>query len=242
MLQKSRAIVLQVTEYSEASIIVHAYTDANGLQSFLVNSVRKQRPRFAPNLFQPLTLLDIVAYFKKPGGLHRVSEVIASPSYKSIPYDIVKTTVAMFLGEVLYRSIREEESNPELFRFAESSFLLFDLLEEQPVNFHLVFMIRLTRFLGFYPSGRYGSTGNWFDLKEGQFISSTPMQHPYFLDKETSQMFDRLLDITLEESGNIQMEGRMRRKLLEALVLYYELHHTQGTQIRSHHVLADVLG
>src|SRR6187431_2476400 len=94
MLQKTRAIVLQVTEYSEASIIVHAYTATHGLQSFLVNSVRKPKARFAANLFQPLSLVELVAYVKKPGGLHRVSEAAASPAYQTIPYDTVKTTVA----------------------------------------------------------------------------------------------------------------------------------------------------
>lgn len=241
MLKKTRAIVLQVTDYSEASIIIHAYTESLGLQSFLINGVRKQKARFAANLFQPLSLIELIAYIKKPGGLHRVSEVNASPAFQAIPYDTIKTTVAIFLGEVLYRSIREEEANPDLFRFAESAILLYDLHPEIVSGFHLIFMIQLSRYLGFYPGGRYQAATPYFDLQEGQFIESLPMRHPYFLKPDTARDFDRLLDISLEDSGELGLHGNARRQLLETLVLYYELHHTQGMHIRSHLILAEVM-
>lgn len=241
MLQKTRAIVLQVTDYSEASIIVRAYTESHGMQSFLVNSVRKPKARFAANLFQPLSLLEIVAYVKKPGSLHRVAEVNASPAFHTIPYDTVKTTVAMFIAEVLYRSVREEETNPELFQFADYAIRLFDLHPEVVSGFHLCFMIQLTRYLGFYPSGRYSNGMQWFDLQEGQFTSEPPRQHPYFLNPPSAEILDKLLGLNLEDSGNTGLSAAARRKILEALVLYYELHHTQGSHIRSHQILAEVL-
>lgn len=241
MLEKTRAIVLQTTAYSEASLIVHAYTEARGIQSFLVNSVRKPKARFAANLFQPLSILEIIAYFKKPGGLHRVSEVAAAPAFQNIPYDTVKTTVALFLGEVLYRSIREEEANPELFHFAETAILYYDLHPETSLDFHLVFMVQLTRYLGIFPGGRFSAAAPFFDLQEGKFTESVPRLHPYFLKPELARQLDALLDSRLDGQGLPELNGILRRQLLEALVLYYELHHTQGKHIRSHHVLAEVL-
>ncbi len=240
MIEKTRGIVLYVTEYAEASIIVKAYTESKGMQSFLVNGVRKQKARYAHNLFQPLSILEIVAYFKKPGGLHRVSEVNASPPLQSIPYDTIKTTIAIFLGELLYRSIREEETNPELFHYIDHAVQMLDIHPNTVSRFHLSFMLSLTRYLGFYPSGRYSTVTPYFDLQEGIFQETKPM-HPFYLSIILSEKFDTLLSISLEDSEEIRFSGSERKQLLDALVGYYELHHTQGMRIKSHEILAEIL-
>jgi DNA repair protein RecO (recombination protein O) len=241
MLHKTRAVVLDVTPYAEASIIVKAYTETHGLQSFLVNGVRKQKARFANNLFQPLTLIEVIAYFKKAGGLHRVSEVAASPPLVHIPYDTIKTTMALFLAEVLYRSVKEEEANPDLFGFIDHAIQILDLHAETTSRFHLCFCLQLSRYLGFYPSGRYSTFSPWFDLKEGVFRESRPM-HPYYLEQGPSQRFDELLQLSLENIHEIKMSADERRKLLQGIITYFELHHTQGFSIRSHEVLMELMG
>ena len=241
MLHKTRAVVLDVTPYAEASIIVKAYTETHGLQSFLVNGVRKQKARFANNLFQPLTLIEVIAYFKKAGGLHRVSEVAASPPLVHIPYDTIKTTMALFLAEVLYRSVKEEEANPDLFGFIDHAIQILDLHAETTSRFHLCFCLQLSRYLGFYPSGRYSALSPWFDLKEGVFRESRPM-HPYYLEQGPSQRFDELLQLSLENIHEIKMSADERRKLLQGIITYFELHHTHGFSIRSHEVLMELMG
>ena len=240
MIEKTRGIVLHVTEYAEASIIAKVYTESKGLQSFLINGVRKPKARFAHNLFQPLSLIEIVAYFKKPGGLHRVSAADASPTFKNIPYDTIKTAMAIFLGELLYRSIKEEETNPELFHFIDHAVQMLDVHHETVSSFHLSFMLSLSRYLGFYPSGRYDKVTPYFDLQEGIFQETKPM-HPYYLSILLSEKFDTLLTVSLEDSASIRLSGTERRKLLEALVGYYELHHTQGIRIKSHDILSEIL-
>ncbi|MBK9318250.1 MAG: DNA repair protein RecO [Bacteroidetes bacterium] len=241
MLLKTRAVVLDITPYAEASIIVKAYTESHGLQSFLVNGVRKQKARYANNLFQPLTIIEVVAYFKKQGGLHRVSEVSASPPLVHIPYDTVKTTVALFRAEILYRSIKEEEPNSGLFGFVDHAVQILDLHPETTTCFHLVFCLQLSRYLGFYPGGHYSSQSQYFDLKEGVFRESRPM-HPYFIEHSLTKLFHELLTLSLEDMHDIKMNGGERKKLLQAIITYFELHHTQGFSIRSHEVLAELMG
>jgi DNA repair protein RecO (recombination protein O) len=240
MLVKTGAVVLDVMPYAEASIIVKAYTEIHGLQSFLVNGVRKQKARFANNLFQPLTLIEVVAYFKKQGGLHRVAEVSAAPPLVHIPYDTVKTTMALFLAEVLYRSVREEEANPELYNFIHHAVQMLDLHPETTSRFHLCFCLHLSRYLGFYPGGSYSGLSPYFDMKEGVFRESRPM-HPYFLDYGLSERFHELLQLSLEDIHEIKMSADERKKLLQAIITYFELHHTQGFSIRSHEVLAELM-
>jgi DNA repair protein RecO (recombination protein O) len=240
MLIKTRAVVLDVTPYSEASIILKAYTAEHGLQSFLVNGVRKQKARFAANLFQPLTLLEIVAYHRKSGGLHRVAEVNLSPPLVHIPYDTVKTTIALFLAELIYRSVREEERNPELFGFIDHSVQMLDLHPHTASRFHLVFALQLTRYLGFFPGGSYGAHAPFFDLREGLFCEMRP-PHPYVLDPEAAARLYALLQVDLDGVDGIALSAAERKSLLDAIILYYELHHTQGFSIRSHGVLSELM-
>lgn len=240
MLLKTRAVVLDVSPYAEASVIVKAYTETHGLQSFLVNGVRKQKARFASNLFQPLTLIELVAYFKKQGALHRVAEVNASPPLVHIPYDTVKTTMALFLAEVLYRSVREEESNPELFGFIDHAVQILDLHRETTSHFHLLFCLQLTRYLGFYPGGRYTDVTPFFDLKEGVFRESLPM-HPHFTNPRLSLRLQHLIGMNLEDAYDPDLTAAERKQMLQAIIVYYELHHTSGFSIRSHEVLAELM-
>jgi DNA repair protein RecO (recombination protein O) len=239
--QKLQAIVLDITPYAEASVIVKAYTDQLGLQSFLVNGVRKQKPRFAPNLFQPLTLLEVVAYIRKAGGLHRVAEVNAVPPLVHIPYDTIKTSMALFMAEILYRSVREEEANPELFGFVDHAVQMLDLQHETAPSFHLAFLCALSRYLGFYPGGRYDALHPFFDLKEGLFVMRQPA-HPWFIGPELSAQLQQLLHLTLEDIHLCTLSTASRRNLLRSLITYYELHHTQGFSIRSHEVLGELMG
>jgi DNA repair protein RecO (recombination protein O) len=240
MLQKTRAVVLNTIEYAEASLIVKAYTEQFGLQSFLVNGVRKNKSKHTPAIFQPLSLIEIVAFYKKPGGLHRASEVNAAPAFKNIPYDIIKTTMAFFLSEVIYKSIKEEEINPELFSFIDNSIQILDILDESVSRFHYCFLIQLTRYLGFYPHGKYSNQSPWFDLQEGVFQETRP-NHPYFLEPALSKLFSELTALSLDEIKDFSITATDRKKILEGLITYYELHHTHGGKIKSHEVLMEIL-
>lgn len=162
------------------------------------------------------------------------------PPLVHIPYDTVKTTMAMFIAEVVYRSVREEESNTELFGFIDHAVQILDVQHDTPTDFHLIFCLQLTRYLGFYPGGRSGNCSVFFDLKEGVFCHDLP-QHPYYLDPHASARFQELLDSSMEKGALTPITSMERRSLLQAIITYYELHHTQGFGIRSHQVLAELM-
>ena len=102
MLQKTRGIVLHTLNYSEASVIAHIYTEDFGMQSFLLNGVRKSKAKFNANLLQSLSCVEVVAYHKPGKSLHRVNELSAAPAFHSIPYDTVKTTIALTLRPISF--------------------------------------------------------------------------------------------------------------------------------------------
>jgi DNA repair protein RecO (recombination protein O) len=240
MVQKTRGIVLHVISYSEASVIAHIYTENFGMQSFLLNGVRKSKARFNANLLQPLTCVEVVAYIKPLSSLHRVSELAAAPSFDSIPYDTFKTTIALFLAEVMYRSIREEEKNSALFDFIHNSILYLDQQQEHFHLFHLIFMIKLSRFLGFYPQNHAEISAPVFDMREGVFTNQLPA-HADVLDAATGKNLSRLLDVSLNSLPEFTLNAEERKNLLRSLVYYYELHQTQGFHLQSISVLEEVM-
>jgi DNA repair protein RecO (recombination protein O) len=157
MLHKTRGIVFHVTEYSESSVVAKIYTELFGLQSYLINSARKKSPKIKPASLQPLSLIDLMVYHKERSGLQRLAEARTQPALKSIPFDIRKSSIVLFINEVLLKSVKEEESNRALFDFIFSSVELLDLQDEVQSDFHLVFLLQLTKYLGFYPQDNFSA-------------------------------------------------------------------------------------
>jgi DNA repair protein RecO (recombination protein O) len=240
MLRKTRGIVLHVTDYAETSLVAKIYTEDFGMQSYLINGVRKQKAKFKSNLFQPLSLIDLIAYHKAGHGLKRISEINCQPQFASIPYDIVKGSVAMFMNELIYRSIREEEKNQTLFDFLHNSIQILDLRTLDCSTFHLYFMIQLTRYLGFFPNGNYYEDESVFNLEEGNFQLGIP-PHPNFLNNQLTKHFYHLMHCSFENYHLAEINHAQKKELLSALVTYFELHHTHGSTLKSHHVLHEVM-
>ena len=154
MLYKVRGVVLHHIRYRESSAIVHIYTDQFGRQTFMAHSIRGKKAKFRSNLLQPLTLLELEMYHKEKREIQQLKEIHNYIPYTSIPVDPYKSSQAMFLSEILYKVLREEEPNPDLYDFLEHGLQFLDVADQHTVNFHLLFLVQLTRYLGFYPGAR----------------------------------------------------------------------------------------
>lgn len=240
MLHKTRGIVLKTTLYSESSVVVQIFTEQFGIQSYMINGVKKPKAKIRMNMLQPLHLLEMVVYHKPNAGIQRVAELRPAPVFRSIPYDIIKSTIVQFLNEVLYKSIRQQTTDGYLFDFIFSALCWFDETEEMNVNFHLAFLLKLSRFLGFAPSTETQGGRRYFDLQEGAFRSSIPV-HAYFLDEQDASLFIALFTLSFEKIKELNMENSTRRSILDKILVYYTLHTASFGDIRSHQVLEDVL-
>ncbi|TDQ07708.1 DNA repair protein RecO [Pedobacter metabolipauper] len=240
MLHKTRGIVLKTTLYSESSVVVQMFTEKFGIQSYMINGVKKPRAKIRMNMLQPLHLVDMIVYHKTNSSIQRVSELRPSPIFSSIPYNIIKSTIVMFLNEVLYKSIRQQMADENLFDFIFNAICWFDANAELNVNFHLAFLLKLSRFLGFAPSTQTKSDQSFFDLQEGEFRSAPPI-HPYFLDKSDAAVFISLFTLPFEKINEIKLDNKSRRMILDKILVYYTLHTASFGDIRSHQVLEDVL-
>ncbi|RZJ17908.1 MAG: DNA repair protein RecO [Acinetobacter sp.] len=240
MLHKTRGIVLKTTLYSESSVVVQVFTEKFGIQSYLINGVKKPKAKISMNVLQSLHLLDMVVYHKMNTQIQRVAEARPSPVFRSIPYHLIKNTIVQFLNEVLYKSIRQQNVDENLFNFIYNAISWFDETDEPSVNFHLAFLLKLSRFLGFAPHSQTRNDQKYFDLQEGDFTSVMPI-HPYFIDKVDADWFLLLFNTPFEKIFEIKLDNASRRFLLDKILVYYTLHTASFGQIKSHQVLEDVL-
>ena len=240
MLYKTRGIVLHSVKYSETSLIVKIYTETFGLQSYLLKGARSSKSKIRPVLFQPLTLLDLVVYHKEKSTLHSIKEVRLAAHSHSISSDIRKSSIVLFLAELIYKSIREEEPNEALFEFMWHSLLLLDTVEEPFSSFHLLFAIKLCRYLGFQPRPDWSDLNRFFNLREGSF-QSVFNSSDECLDETQSSWFFRLMKADLEQLSLLNIPANIRNTLLEKILLYYQCHLPGKITFRSHEILHTVL-
>lgn len=239
MLQKTRGIVFKTTHYSESSVIVQVFTEKLGLQSYLINGVKKPKAKISLNMLQPLHLLDMVVYHKANSNIQRVAELRQMPVFQNIPYNIVKSSLTIFLNEVIYKSIKQESKDELLFDFLFHAIELLDRMEKGLANFHLYFLMRLTRFLGFFPETNGYSDSSYFDLKNAEFTQMLP-PHSFVVNPPQSKLWYVLMKSNFEELEHLQMLPADRKMLLESLLDYYRLHVDHFGEIKSQAVLAEI--
>jgi len=240
MLHKTRGIVFKVTDYAESSVVVQIFTEKFGLQSYLINGVKKSKAKIRLNMIQPLHLLDLVVYHKPNGNIQRISELRNSPTFQTIPYNVIKSSIALFLNEVLYKSVKVHFDDAALFEFIFNSIEVLDSLDEGLANFHLLFLLQLSRYIGFYPDRSAKTELNYFDLINGHFTDTLP-DHALILHNSQLQLFRTLLQHKYDNLGEFKITTEERRELLQNILKYYELHVENFSNIQSHLILEEVL-
>ncbi len=236
MIRKTRGIVLHTTRYGESSLVVHCYTEQFGRQAYMIKGVRKSRKQNRSNLFQPLFILDFEVYHKNTRQIQLIKEVNRAMPLNSMPFHITKSTQAIFMAEVLYRVIKEEEPNPMLAHFLVHTIQYLDALEEPSPDFHILFMFQLSRHLGFYPQDNYEVGNKFFNLVSGLY-QSFMVDPDIQLDEAESETWHQYLGIDIQSVRDFEFSGLQRKVILDNLVRYYKLHIEGMGDIRSLEVL-----
>lgn len=233
----TRAIVLSCLKYGDTSLIVKAFTASDGLKTYLLKGVLAARKgKLKTAYFQPLMQLELVAWHRNKGTLEHISEARIGFPYSSIHTDISKNALTMFLAEMLGNCIHEEERNTSLFNFLEASLQWLDS-HDKIANFHLCFMLELTKYLGFYPDTQ-NRDATYFDLVEGAFTSQ-PSAHPTLTGKKLND-FRSFLGINFDAIHTIKLGKKDRLELLQNLIVYFELHLHGFREPRSLAILNEV--
>lgn len=221
MLYKTQGIVFRLTNYGETSIIVNIFTSAFGLQSYIVNSVRGKSKKTNLALYQPLTLLDLVVYHRENASIMRIKDVKCVHPFQTIYNDFRKSTIALFLNEVVNRTIKEQTHAQELCDFLIQSFTSLDLQQSNVENFHLIFLMRLSQHLGFRPSESNEISGGWMT------------------DEPEEKILSKLL--TAKYTDEIQMSNAQRKNILDLLLRFYAVHSENFGELKSLGVLREII-
>ena len=239
MIEKFEGIVLRTLKYSDGLMIADIYTAQRGRMSFLVPVSHSKRSKVRSVLFQPLSMLSFTATVKAGRNLSRISEVSPYSMYTTIPNDVIKSSIALYLAELLTFALRESGKDDSLFIFLDRSFTLFDNLEQGYADFHLVFMVQLLRFLGLYPNLEGAAAGCYFDLAQGCVTREHPL-HPHFLLPNDTACFLELLRTSYETMHQLVLNRKLRGDYLTTLSSYYQLHIPEFPELKSAAVLREL--
>lgn len=217
----TKAIVLSSLKYGDTSLIVKCYTEQEGVKSYLIRGVLKAKKKgLKAAHFQPLTQLKIVANHNSKNTLNSIKEVQVVHPYKSIHTNIVKQSVVLFLSEVLSNSIQEEEQNKALYQYLETAFIWLDM-HDKVSNFHLLFLLNLTGFFGFYPdTSEKNNIG--FNLLEGNF--SNHIHDKNVISKNEFYQLKKLLGINFDGIETVSFSKEERQLVLQVIIKYFKLH------------------
>ncbi|MEN8928033.1 MAG: DNA repair protein RecO [Flavobacteriales bacterium] len=230
MFDKTKAIILKKTALQGNGVIVKMYTQEFGVKSYFGRVSKKAR-----NLYLPLSIINITAYNNPKKNIQNIKDYELVVPFRSIYQDIFKSNILLFINEILNQVIQEEQQNLAKFQFLENSLMKLEN-EELSMDFHLIFLIQLTQFLGFEPS--MDSDDLYFDLEEGELTNILPV-HSNFLDKIETLDFKSLYNTAFGLQSLTGFDNKTRKRMLQVVVSYYK-YHTDMRDLKSLQVLETV--
>lgn len=239
MLVSGEGVILHSIKYGDNSIIATIYTKEWGRQAYMINVSRSRKSKNRSGILQPLFFVKLVAYQKDTREVQRIKEIKNQPVYQSIPFDVVKSSQILFLAELLYKILREQESSPDMFSFIQNSLMYYDLTENPAANFHLWFLFRLTEFAGIMPDTSKSGFEGWFDMRKGAIVPFEP-SHPFFMNKEITGVLLKLASVKIGDIAQLRIPATLRNSLTTKLVEYYQLHFEHLGEIKSLKVLHEL--
>jgi DNA repair protein RecO (recombination protein O) len=240
-MHKTKAIVIKTVKYGETSLIVTCLTELFGLQTYIVNSVRKAKNSKA-SYFLPGAILEAEVYHSPNKNIQRIKEYKLAHVYQNLFSQVVKNCVALFTVELIHHCVKQPEENPDLFYFCEDALMALDNLDAiSTANFPLYFLVHFSYFFGFRLEDGATAQNNYLDLQEGQFVPEQPT-HQYFVAPPQSQFIADILKAQLpQELAELQLNKTLRRQLVQQLEDFYRLHLPDFGTLKTIAVLQGVL-
>ena len=239
MVEKTRAIVLHQLKYTDTSIVVQVYSEKFGRLPILIKGMRNKKAGKHNVHFQPLSVLDLVIYYKESRGMQILKEFSVAYAPTDIQNNIKKSCIALFLSEVLTSILKEESPHKELFDYLNDSIIYFDACPDNFLNFHIAFLTGLSAFLGFEPGKKEFAESVFFDMMNGSFVRMPP-EHGNYASEDVSDILAKFFVTSWNSADKISMTGSKRNEVLETLLTYFSLHLPGLKKINSLEILKEV--
>lgn len=241
MLQRTKGIVLHTFKIKDNQLVAVVFSQQWGRVSYVVSIPKSHKSGIKHSLLQPLAEVEVEADMKPKASLFRAKNISSSQPFVSLPYHPVKSVIALFLQEFLYRAIREEgEPNEALYSYVIHAVHWLDMAEKDFANFHLVFLMRIARFLGLHPNIENYQPGCYFDLLNASYVSQKPMAHAYYVAPEDTRHLVNLMRLNFVNMHLFKMNRQDRNRLLSLINDYYRLHLPDFPELNSLQVLKEI--
>lgn len=240
MLVKTQGIVLKNTRYSDSSVISKIYTRQLGIQTYMINGVYSPKAAIKPSLLQPLSLLEMVVYNNPVKNIQRIKEAKSQPPLQHLHFDVVKSAIGMYMAELIYRTVKEEEPNENLYDFLENIILRIDNSEESLALWPLYFTLHFTQWLGFFPNNNWSLDNIYFSIEEGSFMPIMQSQ-ALFIEPPYSGYLSRILSTKIDALSDEEIPKASRLHLLDRMMDYYKVHLSDFSTLKSLSVLSSLM-
>ncbi|MCF6366338.1 MAG: DNA repair protein RecO [Bacteroidales bacterium] len=239
MIVSTKGIILHRLKFSDSKIIAKIYTEKFGLQSYLIFGSDSKKGKQVKSLLQPFFLVDIQVYHNEKKTLQKIKEISNSFPFISIPFEIQKSTVSLFISELIMRVLKENEPDNDLFNFFITAIKAFDSQAGGFQNFHVFFLAEFCKYLGIKPENNYSTEKSTFDLDAGRFITGRP-NHKYYVNQKLSRLLGEVLKIRPGKAETLIISNEERKHLLDLLIDYYKIHLGEPTQMKTLSVLKQI--
>lgn len=239
MLHKTKAIVLNTVKYNDKYILVTTYTDKFGRLTYMVLNSKSKTARVQKTFFSPLALLELEVEHQGTREIQRIKEAQLVYQQISIATNMVKTSIVLFLSEFLSRVLKDNDEYEVIFEYLSHSIQVLEESEKGLANYHLVFMLKLTRFLGFYPNFENYNNGDYFDMLNGEFVSKQPL-HKHYVNLADSKTLSLLSRISFENMHHFLFSRNDRLNIINRMLEYYRLHLHEFPNLKSLDILHEI--
>lgn len=223
MLHKTQAIVLNTINYNDKYLLATVYTNVFGRVTYMVPKSRSKATKVQKSLFAPLSILDMETEHQASRDIQRIREAHTLYPLYSIPGNMVKTSIVLFLSEFLSRILKDTDEYEIIYNYLSYSIQVLEESEKGLANYHLVFMLKLTRFLGFYPNLEDYHPNDYFDMLNGIFVTHQPL-HNHYVNKVDSQVLSLLSRIGYENMHLFLFSRQDRQNIINRMLEYYRIH------------------
>lgn len=239
MLLKTNGIVLNTIDYNDKYMLSSIYTETLGKVTYMIPKSKSRRARIHRSLFAPLTILDLEADHLPSREIQRIREAHNLYPLFSIPSNIVKTSILFFLSEFLSKVLKETDDYKSIYNYISYSIRVLEEIDKGLANYHIVFILRLTHFLGFFPNFENYKQGDIFDMLNGVFVSQQTM-HRYFINSNESEMLANLGRINYDNMARFSFSRQDRLNIINKMLEYYRLHLQDFSELKSLDILHEL--
>lgn len=229
------ALLLRKTPYSETSLVLKFLTEDDGVQSYIFQGAQRKGKK--GNILQSLAWVEISGFKRADSTLGKITEVSFVEQWRLIPDDIYRSTIVMFITELLNKVLTEETNEGEIYNFLVHFLQRLDQAPF-PKEAHLFFLVQMIHYLGIQPQNIAMEQARYFDFLEGTFLQHEPPHHVFESGAKVKHLYQSFQLEAIDQS--CFANGKERLEVMQTLLQYMAVHFDELDDLKTLDVLETI--